>query len=88
MATIIKSIESSKKYILIGSGYGMYQSKKPNWLLGDLLADTEEGSTQVICACDEQGKIVWLNSEKVRVISIDGKSPSEYFIDKSTNQQE
>ena len=79
MATIVKNIDSDETYILLGSGYGMYQSKKPNWLLGDLLADTKSGSAKLLCACDQNGIIVWLKPAKFRVISIDGKKPSEYY---------
>ena len=79
MATIIRSIESSETYVFLGSGFGMFQSKKPNWLFGDLLSDTDSGSLKLICACDQHGEIVWLNSDNVEVISIDGKRPSDYF---------
>jgi len=79
MATIVRNIESSKTYVLLGSGYGMFQSKKPNWFLGNLSADTESGNVSIICACDEKGEIVWLDSQKIQVVSIDGKDPSEYF---------
>ncbi|MEZ4887674.1 MAG: hypothetical protein R3E32_23270 [Chitinophagales bacterium] len=79
MAIFIKNIDTSEKYILLGSGYGMFQSKKPNWFLGNLLADTENGDAKVVCACDKHGKIVWLHADKIQVVEVDGKSPSEYF---------
>lgn len=80
MAIIVENKKTSEKYILLGSGYGLYQSKKPNWFLGDLLADTEQGSTQALCVCDKNGQVFWLSSENAHIISVDGKSPQEYFI--------
>ena len=77
MATIIESIETRKRYVLLGSGYGMYQSKKPNWLFGELLADVDTGDAKVVCAANKDGDIVWLYAEKIQVISVDGQSPND-----------
>ncbi|PHN05601.1 hypothetical protein [Flavilitoribacter nigricans] len=77
MAVIIQHVKSDKQYILLGSGLGMYESTKPNWLLGDLVGDTSSGSLKAICACDLEGNITWLIPEEFRVVSVDGKSPEE-----------
>ncbi len=79
MAIIIKKKNGAEKYIMLGSGFGMFRSQKPNWLLGNLAADTESGGARIICACDEKGEMVWLNAEEYQVYSIDGLSPSECF---------
>lgn len=60
----------------------MFQSQTPNWFLGNLLADVENGDAKVVCACDKEGKVVWLHSDKVEVVSIDGKLPSEYCLNR------
>lgn len=79
MSVIIEHKESKERYILIGTGLGLYQSKKPSWFLGNIVADTEEGSVEALCACDENGEIYWFNAEEFKVVSIDGHSPSLYF---------
>ncbi|MEM7229971.1 MAG: hypothetical protein AAF432_14275 [Planctomycetota bacterium] len=75
MAVIVRDTTSGTRYILIGAGFGAYQSKKPNWLLGDLIADTSEGQHAMICVCDFQGTIGWIESHHVIVDQVDGESP-------------
>ena len=74
MATIVQHKKSGKKYILLGSGFGAFQSKKPNWLLGDLMADVSQGEFAMVCVCDENNKIGWLESSGVSVVSVDGQT--------------
>lgn len=73
MATIVRSTKTDERYVLLGAGFGAYQSKKPNWLLGDLAADTDEGCHAMVCVCNADGRIGWLDSEELVVESIDGK---------------
>jgi hypothetical protein len=63
----------------MGTGFGSYQSKKPNWFFGDLIADTDEGQYAMVCVCDQYGKIGWLDSSEVVVQSVDGQSVSDAF---------
>jgi len=77
MATIVENLKTKKRYVLLGSGYGMYQSKKPNFLFGDLLADVDTGDSKVVCVSNQNGDIVWFYADKVQVISIDGESPKD-----------
>ena len=57
---------------------GNYMSKiKPNWFMGNLMSDTENGDAKVIFVCDENGKPLYTHFDKVRIVSVDGKSPSE-----------
>ncbi|MDJ0833581.1 MAG: hypothetical protein QNJ69_08685 [Gammaproteobacteria bacterium] len=79
MATIVKHTESGEKYVLLGSGFGAYQSKKPNWFFGDLMADTDEGQYAMICVCNSEGQIGWLESSKVVVDTVDGKAVQSFF---------
>ena len=79
MAITVKHIESGEKYVLLGSGFGAYQSKKPNWFFGDLIADTAEGQYAMICVCNAEGQIGWLESSKVRVESVDGQTVQSLF---------
>jgi hypothetical protein len=77
MATIVQHTETGEQYVLLGSGFGMFQSKKPNWLLGNLVADVNGAECALVCVCDASGLIGWLDSEEVNVISVDGKPVSE-----------
>ena len=72
VATIVKHTETGKQLVLIGAGFGAYQSKKPNAFFGDWVADTESGSQEMVCVCNSDGLIGWMYSEEVNVISVDG----------------
>ena len=75
MATIVRSKKNQQKFVLLGSGFGAYQSKKPNWFFGDLMADTDQGQYAMVCVCDASGRIGWLESSDVEVVSVEGQSP-------------
>lgn len=79
MATMVTHTPTGTKYALLGTGFGAYQSKKPNWFFGDLMADTTEGQYAMVCVCDCNGKIGWLESSEVIVESIDGQSVPVVF---------
>lgn len=79
MASIVSSERSGERYVLLGTGFGAYQSKKPNWFFGDLVADTDEGQHALVCVCDETGRIGWLESSDVTVESVDGVGVGDCF---------
>jgi hypothetical protein len=72
VATIVKHTETGERLVLIGAGFGAYQSKKPHAFFGDWVADTESGSHEVVCVCNSDGLIGWMYSNEVNVISVDG----------------
>ncbi|MGA1822437.1 MAG: hypothetical protein ACMUIG_07915 [Thermoplasmatota archaeon] len=77
MATVVVYKETGEEYILLGTGFGSYQSKKANWFFGDLIAEVDEGTNPMVCVCDKNGKVGWLESHKVTVVSIDGRKVNE-----------
>lgn len=77
MATIIKHNTTGKTYCLLGTGFGAYQSSKPNMFLGNWMADVAEGQYAMVCVCDKQGKVSWIQAENVSIVSIDGQNVSE-----------
>lgn len=77
MATIVKHNTTGKNYCLLGTGFGVFQSAKPNMFLGNWLADVDEGQYAMACVCDSIGKISWIQAEDVTVVSIDGQDISE-----------
>ncbi len=72
MTTIVVQQRTGRRFILLGTGFGAYQSKKPNWFFGDLMADTSEGQYAMVCVCDADGTVGWLQSYEVVVESVDG----------------
>jgi hypothetical protein len=79
MATKVTHNRTGAKYILLGTGFGAFQSKKPNWLLGDLMADTTEGQYAMVCVCDKDGRIAWVESSEIVVDSVDGQDVTDAF---------
>ena len=77
MATIIKHNTTGKNYCLLGTGFGVFQSSKPHFLLGDWLADVKEGEYALVCACDSAGKVFWIDAQDVTVVSVDGQNIGE-----------
>ncbi|EDM25273.1 hypothetical protein LNTAR_24878 [Lentisphaera araneosa HTCC2155] len=77
MATIVRSKQTDKTYILLGTGFGSYQSAKPHWFFGNSIPETDEGQNTMICVCDNDGNIGWLDSAEAIVISVDGQKLNE-----------
>ena len=48
MATIIQHTETGEQYVLLGCGFEMFSSKKPNWLLGNLAADVDGAESALV----------------------------------------
>lgn len=76
MATIVKLRNSDKHAILVGVGYGMYESARPNAFFGDWLPSESSGSSQMAAVSTASGEILWCASEDLEVVSIDGQSPA------------
>ena len=79
MATVVRH-SSGNRYVLLGTGFGSFQSQKPNWFLGNLAADTNQGVSPMACICDATGTIYWVDSAELQVESVDGKSASDILI--------
>ncbi|MDE0013745.1 MAG: hypothetical protein OXU36_21570 [Candidatus Poribacteria bacterium] len=69
MTTIVKHKEMGKRYCLLGAGFGIFQSSKPNIFLGNLMADVEEGEYALVCVCNSKREIFWLEATQVTVNS-------------------
>lgn len=77
MATIVEHLEDGNRYVLIGPGYGMYHAVKPHIILGNWGRSAETGSQKLICVANEAGELGWLQAHNVRVVAVDGESPSD-----------
>ena len=77
MAIIVRHIETLKDYVLLGGGFGAYQSKRPSPLFGNWLAETDQGDYPMVCVCNPSGHIGWFYSDELRVMSVDGHPVSD-----------
>lgn len=75
MSVIVRHKISGEQYVLIGAGFGAYMAKKPNWFWGDLIADEDSGYHAMLSVCDAEGRVGWIESKKVEVVSVDGRTP-------------
>ncbi len=76
MTVIVKHRETGDRYVVVGTGFGMFRAVKPNWLLGNFAADSQSGSKSLVAVCNAEGEIGWINSSDLQVVSIDGDAPS------------
>lgn len=90
MAIIVKLKDSDKHAVLVGVGYGMYKSAKPNMFFGDLLSDEKSGESEMAAVSTAAGEILWWPSSDFTIVSIDGEAPSKhlepYFENKPQDQ--
>lgn len=66
MPIFVEHKESGELFVLIGSGFGAFQSARQ----GEM--SPNEGNFPMICVADRKGNLGWLRSESVKVINIDG----------------
>ena len=77
MATIVTHTESGGVYILLGADYGAYKAARPSFFFGNLAPSEEFGENSLVLICDHSGVVGWADSEKIKVISIDGATPAD-----------
>ncbi|MDX9912183.1 MAG: hypothetical protein RBS39_10155 [Phycisphaerales bacterium] len=75
MATIIEHRPTGRRYILLGAGYGVWASSRPNRVLGDLFAHDRSGENHMLYVCDADGDVFWLHPNEARVVEVDGRAP-------------
>lgn len=68
--TKVLCLHDNKEYMLVGTGYGMFKAQgQGGW---GAFPSTSEGKSMVVAIADSQGRIRWIESNQIRVISIDG----------------
>ncbi len=77
MATIVEYNKNGKRFILLGTGFGVFKSSRPGLFGGDWFPNTDEGSESKVAVCDPKGKIYWANSDDLTVVSVDGELPAD-----------
>ncbi len=77
MATIVTNVETGGTYILLGGGYGAYQSARPSAFLGNLSPQVSGAEHSLALVTDASGQLGWVEVAKLQVVSVDGRSPAE-----------
>jgi len=73
MATIIEHIETKERAVLLGAGFGAYSSSKNMmWWTNAQDLRKDNGVVLTVAVTDKNGNIKWVQSDKVRVVEIDG----------------
>lgn len=76
MATIVEHQKSGNRYILVGTGFGIYKSTRSGSGLS-LTAVEEENHFHLVAVCDRKGEIKWFYSDDLIVLEIDGERPAD-----------
>lgn len=71
LATIVEDKVTHKKYFLLGAGLGVYKMGRPSFLGGNLVPHEESGELHVLAVCDNKGEVLFIESDQLRVVSID-----------------
>jgi hypothetical protein len=77
MAVIVADKGSAERFVLLGTGYGAFESSRPDLFFGNLMPNEKSGSISVVAVCNADGEIGWVPPESVEVIEVDGKPLSE-----------
>ena len=94
MAVIVRHEDKeNERYVLLGTGFGMFKTTR-RFTLGDIFTkDVKEGVRDVVqgsenegeCSlaalCGIDGRILWADTSKLTVISVDGQSPQGVLAD-------
>ena len=76
MTTLVEHKEIGARYVLLGAGFGAYQSAYPGPFLGALSPTVESGQRSVLAVCNAAGEVLWFEADDLRVVSVDGVSPA------------
>ncbi|WP_127586234.1 zinc ribbon domain-containing protein [Paenibacillus koleovorans] len=74
MAMIVRHKPTGAHYVLLGTGFGAYSSRNSSFLGGDLFPDEDYGEVRTAALSDAQGNILWLPTEELQVLEVDGRS--------------
>lgn len=77
MSVIVKDKNTHKNYILLGTGFRVYKAVRPSFIGGNLFPHEEEGTIATVAVCDFKGDIIWIDSNDLQVVEIDGVKISE-----------
>ena len=76
MAIVVTHKEYEGQFILVGAGYGAVKATRPSLFFGNLAPTEETGEHSLVLLCRDDGRVGWVDSSGVRVVSVDGQSPA------------
>ena len=79
MATIVRHRETAKQYVLLGTGFGAYKATRPSFFGGNLFPNEESGEIPVAAVSDQEGNVIWLYTEELQVVEVDGVPIRDLF---------
>ena len=79
MATIVQHRQSGERWVLIGTGFGMFETARPHWVWGDASPVKEGGQVAMVAVANSDGIVGWFPSEQLQVIEVDGKPPRQWI---------
>jgi hypothetical protein len=88
MGIIVRDRKTYKKYILLGTGFGAYKAVRPSFFGGNLIPHEDEGTIKTVAVCDSRGDIIWIDSNNLQVIEVDGKKISEIHFNDVEKKEE
>ena len=82
MAIIVEHKEFKQKYILIGTGFGVYKTSRPAVFIANRIPKEDSEEITMVAVCNKDGEIEWFNSEELIIRKIDEISPLEILGEK------
>jgi hypothetical protein len=76
MPTIVVHNETEERYIVIGAGLAAYRMFQWSKLIPGVVGPGEQHEIADIAVSNAAGAIVWLNTNEVTVLTVDGESPA------------
>ncbi|MCR9293503.1 MAG: hypothetical protein NXI32_12340 [bacterium] len=77
MATKLRHKRTGGIFLLLGTGYGVFQSQVAGNWIQTISPETDQGEFYMVAVCDARGEICWGDSREFEVIEVDGSRPSE-----------
>lgn len=72
MAIIAKLKSSGVRVIVVGTGYGAFESARASRLFGDLLPSYQSGRLGMVAVATKNGEISWCPTSEIEIVEIDG----------------
>jgi hypothetical protein len=72
MAIIAKLKSSGVRVIVVGTGYGAFESARASRIFGDLLPSYQSGRLGMVAVATKNGDLSWCPSNEIEIVEIDG----------------
>ncbi len=77
MAIVAKLKSSGIHVIVVGTGYGAFESARPGRILGDLIPSYQSGRLGMVAVATKTGEVAWCPSSEIEIVEIDGVAINE-----------